>query len=111
MIAVDGDARALAIAGANDDRRDVALLHHLETGPSLRGPAPLRRLGRPRDLLMKTTFLLLQTDGYENTRDHAAGRIAFLVEHAGFAPEETYASLRTAWGQPELIEATWSWSR
>ncbi|MGE0066771.1 MAG: class I SAM-dependent methyltransferase [Solirubrobacterales bacterium] len=95
------------------------LLHHLdpdgkrqalaETVRVLRpgGHLQIADWGRPHDLLMRGAFLLLQTlDGFENTRDHAAGRLPGLVQDAGLKDVTTYARLRTAWGSLDLIGAT-----
>jgi ubiquinone/menaquinone biosynthesis C-methylase UbiE len=62
--------------------------------------------GRPHDPLMRSSFLLLQVlDGFENTRDHVAGRVPGLVRRAGFEDVTTYARLRTAWGSLDLLVA------
>jgi hypothetical protein len=56
---------------------------------------------------MRGAFLLLQAlDGFENTRDHAAGRLPALLHGAGFEDVTTNARLRTAWGTLELLCAT-----
>ncbi|UJA21525.1 class I SAM-dependent methyltransferase [Thermoleophilia bacterium SCSIO 60948] len=94
------------------------LLHHLDRSAknaalaeALRILRPGGRLhiadwGRPHDIVMRGAFLILQTlDGFENTRDHAAGRLPLLVREAGLIGVISYAKLRTVWGSLELVEA------
>jgi ubiquinone/menaquinone biosynthesis C-methylase UbiE len=105
-------------AGSVDAVVMSLLLHHL--GPAAKRAAltDARRVvkaagrlhiadwGRPHDPLMRSAFLVLQLlDGFENTRDHVAGRLPALVREAGFEDVTTYARLRTVWGSLELLEA------
>jgi SAM-dependent methyltransferase len=95
------------------------LLHHL--GPDAKRAAladvhrilrPAGRLhiadwGRPHDPLMRTAFAALQLlDGFEGTRDHAAGRLPAFVRDAGFGDVRCYRRLRTVWGSLDLLEAS-----
>jgi ubiquinone/menaquinone biosynthesis C-methylase UbiE len=94
------------------------LLHHLDPGAKRAALDDARRVlkpggrlhiadwGSPHDPLMRSSFLLLQLlDGFENTRDHVAGRVPGLVREAGFEDVTTYARLRTAWGSLDLLAA------
>jgi ubiquinone/menaquinone biosynthesis C-methylase UbiE len=95
------------------------LLHHLDPAAKRRALAEALRVlrpsgqlhiadwGRPQDPLMRGTFLLLQAlDGFENTHDHAAGRLPTFLTGAGFEDVTTHARLRTAWGSLELLRVT-----
>jgi len=92
------------------------LLHHLSPPSKLAALAETRRVlspggriviadwGRPHDPLMRAGFLALQMlDGFENTRDHAAGRVPSLIEQAGFSSVKVEQRWRTVWGSLELI--------
>lgn len=60
--------------------------------------------GRPHDPLMRAGFLALQLlDGFENTRDHAAGPLPSLIRQAGFSLVKVERRWRTVWGSLELI--------
>ena len=62
--------------------------------------------GRPATPLLRASFFVLQIlDGFDGTRDHAAGRIPELVRATGFADVRVYGRLRTVWGTLELLEA------
>ena len=62
--------------------------------------------GRPHDPFMRGAFLLLQLlDGFENTRDHAAGRLPAFLTDTGLQDVTTHSRLRTAWGSLELLGA------
>lgn len=95
------------------------LLHHLDPAGKRRALAEAVRVlrpggrlhiadwGRPHDPLMRGAFLLLQAlDGFENTRDHAAGRLPEFLRDAGLQEIASHARLRTAWGSLELLSAT-----
>lgn len=114
-----GLAGQLPLPDASVDRVVMSLLlHHL--GPDGKRAAltdahrvlrPGGRLhiadwGRPADPLMRAAFFALQLiDGFDGTRDHAAGRLPRFVADAGFADVHTHRRLRTAWGSLELLRA------
>jgi len=93
------------------------LLHHLGSdakrralGEALRVLRPGGRLhvadwGRPATPLLRASFFLLQLiDGFDGTRDHAAGLLPEFLHDAGFRQTRRYGRLRTAWGTLELLE-------
>ncbi len=62
--------------------------------------------GKPHDPLMRGAFFMLQLlDGFQNTEDHAHGRLPSLVAQAGFADVTIRRRWRTMWGSLELITA------
>jgi ubiquinone/menaquinone biosynthesis C-methylase UbiE len=62
--------------------------------------------GRPRGPLPRAGFAALPVlDGFEGTRDHAAGRLPGLIAAAGFEDPQTWKRLPTVWGTLELISA------
>lgn len=94
------------------------VLHHLGPQTKRRALADLHRVlrpggelhiadwGRPATPLLRAAFFALQLiDGFEGTRDHAAGRLPDLVRDAGFASVECHGRLPTAWGTLELLAA------
>lgn len=94
------------------------VMHHLdwstkhraltEIGRVLRPGAQLHLAdwGRPATRLLRASFFVLQVlDGFDGTRDHAAGRIPDLVRACGFSDVHVYRSLGTVWGTLELLEA------
>jgi ubiquinone/menaquinone biosynthesis C-methylase UbiE len=113
----EGLADRLPLADASADAVVMSLLlHHLDPAAKRAALADARRVlrpggllhiadwGKPADPLVRAGFLLLQVvDGFPNTRDHAAGRLAAFVAEAGFADVATWRSLRTAWGSLELL--------
>jgi ubiquinone/menaquinone biosynthesis C-methylase UbiE len=94
------------------------LLHHLEPEPKRAALQDARRVlapggwlhvadwGRPRGALPRAGFLALRClDGFDGTRDHAAGRLADLIAAAGFQPPRRRLRLATVWGTLELLSA------
>jgi len=94
------------------------LLHHLDWSTKQRALEEMARVlrpaarlhiadwGRPATPLLRASFFVLQVlDGFDGTRDHAAGRIPELVRASGFCEVRVYAHRRTLWGTLELIEA------
>ena len=62
--------------------------------------------GSPHDPLMRAAFLYVQLlDGFQSTRQHAAGQLPDLIAEAGFNVE-TIDRLRTISGTLELLAAT-----
>lgn len=95
------------------------LLHHLVPADKAVALAECRRVlrpagrlliadwGRPADPLQRAAFFTLQLlDGFENTRDHAAGRLADIVGEAGFTDVAVERRLRTVFGTLELLRAS-----
>lgn len=94
------------------------LLHHLSPAAKLealrethRVLIPAGRLviadwGQPQDPLTGAAFFMLRLlDGFENTADHAAGRLPSVVAQAGFSNVRVGRQWRTAWGSLEFITA------
>ena len=114
-----GLAGHLDLADARADAVVMSLvLHHL--GPAAKRGAlrDVRRIlrpggqlhvadwGRPATPLLRAGFLALQlADGFEGTRDHAAGRLPVFLNEAGFDHVRRYRRLRTVWGSLELLGA------
>jgi ubiquinone/menaquinone biosynthesis C-methylase UbiE len=105
------------------DRADAVvmslLLHHLDPGPKQAALSDVRRTlrpggclhvadwGRPRGALPRAGFLALRClDGFDNTRDHAAGRLPELIADAGFGRPRAWRRLPTIWGTLELLLAS-----
>jgi SAM-dependent methyltransferase len=105
-------------SGSADVVTASLLLHHLAPAPKLAALTEARRVlrpsgrlviadwGRPHDPLTRVGFLALRLlDGFENTRDHAAGRLPSMIEQAGFSSATVVQRWRTVWGSLELISA------
>ena len=114
-----GLADALPLDDTSVDRVVMSLLlHHLGADGKRAALSEARRVlrpggrlhvadwGRPRDPVMRTAFLALQLiDGFEGTRDHAAGRLPGFVVAAAFSEIAVDRRVRTAWGSLELLRA------
>jgi SAM-dependent methyltransferase len=62
--------------------------------------------GRPGNVLMRTLFLAVQClDGFETTRDNAAGRLIALFEEAGFSDVRECRTFSTMLGTIALYRA------
>ena len=115
----EGLAGQLALPDASVDRVVMSLLlHHLDRAGKDEALREARRVlrpggrlhvadwGRAHDPVMRTAFFVLQLiDGFDGTRDHAAGRLPAIVEHASFGAVQTRERLRTTWGSLELLRA------
>lgn len=115
----EGLAGRLALPDASADRVVMSLLlHHLDLEGKLQALREACRVlrpggrlhvadwGRAHDPVMRTAFFVLQLiDGFDGTRDHAAGRLPAIVRDGGFATVQTRKRLRTTWGSLELLQA------
>jgi ubiquinone/menaquinone biosynthesis C-methylase UbiE len=114
-----GLAGELPLETASADAVVTSLvLHHLDWSTKQRALTEIARVlrpegrlhiadwGPPATPLLRASFFVLQLlDGFDGTRDHAAGRIPELVGASGFSAVDVYAHRRTLWGTLELIEA------
>ena len=95
------------------------LWHHLVPADKGSGLAECRRVlrpggrlviadwGRAADPVQRAAFFALRLlDGFEGTRDHAAGRLPEIVAAAGFSDVTRSRRLRTVFGTLELLTAT-----
>jgi ubiquinone/menaquinone biosynthesis C-methylase UbiE len=115
----EGLAGELPFAPAAADAVTMSLvLHHLVPDAKRAALADIHRVlrpggwlqvadwGRPRGPLPRAGFAVLRVlDGFEVTRDHAAGRLGDLIAEAGFEAPQTWKRLPTVWGTLELISA------
>ena len=115
-----GLAGQLELPDASVDAAVMTLvLHHLAPDAKRRALADLARVlrpggqlhvadwGRPATPLLRASFFVLQLiDGFDGTRDHAAGRLPEFLHDAGFEDVRRYGRLRTVWGTLELLAAT-----
>ena len=94
------------------------LLHHLSPAAKLEALREARRVlrpkgrlviadwGQPQDPLTLAGFFALRLlDGFQNTADHAAGRLPSVLAQAGFSNVTVGQQWRTLWGSLELITA------
>lgn len=114
-----GMAGELPVADASVDVVIASLLlHHLAPTAKLGALREARRAlipggrlviadwGPAHDPLMRAAFFPLRLlDGFQNTRDHAAGRLPSLLAQAGFQNVAVRQRWRTAWGSLEAITA------
>ena len=62
--------------------------------------------GRPQGALPRAGFAALRVlDGFDGTRDHAAGRLPVAIATAGFDDPTVWKRLPTVWGTLELLSA------
>ena len=115
-----GLAGRVELPDASVDAAVLSLvLHHLAPEAKRRALADLARVlrpggqlhiadwGRPATPLLRATFFALQLiDGFDGTRDHAAGRLPVFLRDAGFQGVRRYGRLRTVWGSLELLAAS-----
>lgn len=78
------------------------LLRVLEPG----GELHVADWGRPTNIVMRGLFLMIQClDGFESTRDNAAGRLVALFEQAGFIDVTERQTFSTIFGTIALYRA------
>jgi SAM-dependent methyltransferase len=112
-------AGSLPIADSSVDVVSASLLlHHLSPVAKLEAMRETHRVlipkgrlvvadwGQPQDPVTRAGFFMLRLlDGFENTADHAAGRLPSLLTQAGFSDVRVGQQWRTLWGSLELITA------
>jgi len=113
-----GLADDLPLDSASADAIVTSLvMHHLSLDTKRRALSEFARVlrpggqlhiadwGRPATPLLRAAFFVLQViDGFEGTREHAAGRVPELIREAGFSDVHRYRRLRTAWGTLDLLQ-------
>jgi ubiquinone/menaquinone biosynthesis C-methylase UbiE len=115
----EGLADALPVKDASADAITMSLvLHHLTRATKRAALVEARRALKPggrlfvadfgpaQDPLMRAAFFVVQVlDGFETTRDHAAGALPGLLAEAGFTTPPPFARLRTAAGRLYLTSS------
>jgi ubiquinone/menaquinone biosynthesis C-methylase UbiE len=115
----EGLAGDLPLADQSADVLTMSLmLHHLLPADKQAALSEARRVlrptghlciadfGRPHDPLMRATFTLIQiADGFDQTRDHAAGHLPRIVSDSGFQGVTIHSRIRTAFGSLEVLTA------
>jgi ubiquinone/menaquinone biosynthesis C-methylase UbiE len=87
----------------NKERTAQEILRVLKPGAELH----VADFGRAINLAMRGLFLAVQLlDGFENTRDHAAGRLIALFAQNGFVGVAEQARFNTLYGTIALYRAT-----
>jgi ubiquinone/menaquinone biosynthesis C-methylase UbiE len=116
---IEATAERLPLGSATFDVVVASLLLHHLSGTAKRAAltearrvlVPGGRLviadwGRPRDPLTWSGFLILRVlDGFQNTREHAAGQLPRMIAEAGFDDVRQTDRWRTIWGSLELMTA------
>ncbi len=116
---VEANATQLPFDDESVDRVVSSLFfHHLKPSYKQRTLAEIRRVlknggelhfsdwGKPGNSLMRWLFLPVQLlDGFENTHDHAAGRLPQLFREAGFSQVVEHADFNTVFGTLRLVGA------
>jgi ubiquinone/menaquinone biosynthesis C-methylase UbiE len=116
---LNGLADSIPLEDASVDCAISTLVfHHLSPATKVRALAEIRRVlrpdgrlviadyGGPHDPPMRLAFLWVQLlDGFQNTRQHAAGQLPELIADAGF-DVQTVDWLRTISGTLELLAAS-----
>jgi ubiquinone/menaquinone biosynthesis C-methylase UbiE len=110
-LAEEPPADAAFAAASFDTCVSSLVFHHLTPAAKTRALAQVHRLlkpggmlhiadwGQPRTPLARLGFLATRLlDGFENTRDHAAGRLPELIANAGFQDVRETGSWPTAVG-------------